>query len=164
MNGQLSEKGRLNYDVLKDLNKLPFYKKAAPKSLGLEWVIDTVFPIIDSYDIDIPSIITTFIEHVAIQIGSVTNPNTSLLITGGGVFNPTLIKRMKHHCRCDFEIPSEKLINFKEALIFAFLGVLKHENKVNCLGSVTGALHDHSSGKIYHPFVENERRDDFTVN
>jgi len=48
-------------------------------------------------------------------------------------------------------IPSDEIINFKEALIFGFLGVLKLRNEVNCLQSVTGAKQDHSSGEIYLP-------------
>ena len=46
-------------------------------------------------------------------------------------------------------IPDTKTIEFKEALIFALLGILKLENQVNVLASVTGAKNDHSSGDIF---------------
>ena len=48
-------------------------------------------------------------------------------------------------------IPSAKILEFKEALIFALLGVLKLRNEINVLSSVTGAKKDHSSGEIYKP-------------
>ena len=75
-----------------------------------------------------------------------------MLITGGGVKNDLLIHRLKERNRIDLIIPTEDLIDFKEALIFAFLGYRKFTNQVNCLASVTGAKRDHSSGIIYKPF------------
>ena len=74
-----------------------------------------------------------------------------MLITGGGVFNKFLIKQLESKVENQIIIPNELLINFKEALIFAFLGLLRVDNQVNCLKSVTGAKKDHSSGKIYKP-------------
>jgi anhydro-N-acetylmuramic acid kinase len=53
-------------------------------------------------------------------------------------------------------VPEDNVIQFKEALLFAFLGVLKLRNEVNVLASVTGALHDHSSGKIWLPKGKNQ--------
>lgn len=47
-------------------------------------------------------------------------------------------------------IPDKNLIEFKEALIFAFLGLLRIDNQINCLQSVTGAKKDHSSGVIFY--------------
>ena len=46
-------------------------------------------------------------------------------------------------------IPDRKTIEFKEALIFGFLGILKLREEINVLKSVTGARRDHSSGRIY---------------
>ena len=73
-----------------------------------------------------------------------------MLISGGGVYNDFLIQRIKFYLpKNKIVIPDKKEIEFKEALIFAFLGVLKLRDETNVLRSATGAKQDHSSGKIY---------------
>ncbi|WP_194767389.1 anhydro-N-acetylmuramic acid kinase [Tamlana sp. I1] len=151
--GQIASKGELNESLLNDLNHLDFYKAAFPKSLGLEWVRECVFPLIDAYQLQVPDILRTFVEHIAIQIASefkIKN-HASVLITGGGAYNSYLINRLKVHSKHSIVIPSSHVLEFKEALIFGFLGVLKLRNEVNCLQSVTGASKNHSSGKIFLP-------------
>ncbi|MBE7652759.1 anhydro-N-acetylmuramic acid kinase [Tenacibaculum finnmarkense] len=148
--GQIAKSAIINQELLRKLNALDFYKKSAPKSLGLEWVRLIIFPLIDTLEKDIPAILRTFIEHAAIQIGKIIHKNDVVLITGGGVFNDFLMNRIEFYAEQKIEIPSKALINYKEALIFAFLGLLRIENQVNCLKSVTGAKKDHSSGVIFN--------------
>ena len=149
--GKIAFGGKINTVLLQKLNALEFYKKTPPKSLGMEWVQEKILPIIDEFETDIPSILRTFIEHSSIQIGKIIYENESVLLTGGGVFNDFLIRRLEFHSKRKVKIPSSKLINYKEALIFAFLGLLRAENQVNCLKSVTGATKNHSSGVIFNP-------------
>ena len=151
--GKIAASGHVNQELLKQLNANKFYDLKYPKSLGLEWVESNIFPIIDSYKLTLSDILRTFVEHVAIQIGNQINttPNAKMLITGGGVFNSFLIQRLKNLTEIDIKIPSNDIVNFKEAIIFGFLGVLKLREETNCLSSVTGAKHDHSSGKIFLP-------------
>jgi len=151
--GKIASSGIVNSNLLNKLNTLDFYNKSYPKSLGLEWVDNTIFPLINSFQIEIKDVLRTFVEHVAIQISSELNKkdNASILITGGGVFNLFLIERIQSLTKNRIVIPSNEIIEYKEALIFGFLGVLKLRNEVNCLASVTGAKHNHSSGKIYIP-------------
>ncbi|WBX70750.1 anhydro-N-acetylmuramic acid kinase [Tenacibaculum retecalamus] len=148
--GKIASKGKINKELLEKLNALDFYDKNPPKSLGLEWVQSTIFPLIDKMEHDIPIILRTFIEHSAIQIGKIIRNNESILITGGGVFNSFLMGRIEFYAEIKIKIQSTELINYKEALIFAFLGMLRVENQVNCLRSVTGAKKDHSSGVIFN--------------
>ncbi|OUR91335.1 anhydro-N-acetylmuramic acid kinase [Flavobacteriales bacterium 34_180_T64] len=152
-NGDLGATGQINKDLLKKLNDLSFYSKEPPKSLGLEWVINVVLPLIDDYRLSIKDVLRTFIEHTAIQISKILNiiPLSSVLITGGGVYNSFLIQRIQSRTNGVVVIPSNEIIEYKEALIFGLLGVLKLRNEINCLSSVTGAVKDHSSGKIYLP-------------
>lgn len=150
--GQIASKGSLNEDLLQDLNTLNFYKLEAPKSLGLEWVEQNVFPLIAKFNLQIEAILRTFVEHIAIQVSeNLRLKNSKLLITGGGAYNDFLISRIKHFSKVDIVIPTKEIVEFKEALIFGLLGVIKDRNEVNCLKSVTGAKKDHSSGKILIP-------------
>lgn len=149
--GQMAKKGTINFELLNQLNSLNFYKEASPKSLGLEWVNQTIFPLIDTFKIHINDILRTFVEHIAIQISKdiQIKTNATVLITGGGTYNEFLIERLKNLTTNKLIIPENNIIEYKEALIFGFLGVLKLRNEINCLSSVTGAKHNHSSGKIY---------------
>ena len=149
--GEIASKGKLNPQLFEKLNGLPFYVQNPPKSLGLEWVKETIFPLIDALETDVSSILSTFVEHVAVQISKIITKNNSVLITGGGAFNSFLMNRIQHHSESKILLPKKELIDFKEALIFAFLGLLRFDNQVNCLGSVTGAKEDHSSGMIFLP-------------
>lgn len=151
--GEIASKGRLNHMLLEKLNALKFYQDKPPKSLGLEWVQHNVFPLIDGLETDISSILRTFVEHVAIQIGKFIYQNKDVLITGGGAFNVFLIDKIQEYSKSQIVLPKNELIDFKEALIFSFLGLLKVNNEVNCLKSVTGARKNHSSGMVFHPLV-----------
>jgi len=150
--GQLAATGKINKDLLSELNALPYFKEEAPKSLGLEWVDVNVFPLIEKYNLQVKDILRTYVEHIAIQVSAVlVESYAKLLITGGGVYNSFLIKRIKHFSKVEVVIPNNEIVEFKEALIFGLLGVLKDRNEVNCLKSVTGAKKNHSSGKILMP-------------
>ena len=150
--GSISRTGICNKDLLNELNALDFYQKKHPKSLGFEFVKETVLPIIEKYSIPIEDKLHTFTEHVALQIAlALPNKNGSLFITGGGAYNDFLIERVQYHLpKMKLIIPSAKILEFKEALIFALLGVLKLRREINVLSSVTGAKTDHSSGVIYN--------------
>jgi anhydro-N-acetylmuramic acid kinase len=121
--------------------------------LGLEWVNEAVFPLIDTYNLKTEDILKTITEHIAVQISKEINKKASALvmITGGGAYNDYLISRIKSKTTNNILIPSKEIIEFKEALIFGLLGVLKIRNEINCQASVTGAKYDHSSGKIFRP-------------
>ncbi|TYB74380.1 anhydro-N-acetylmuramic acid kinase [Bizionia gelidisalsuginis] len=151
--GKIAQSGTLNETLLKQLNALEFYAQTYPKSLGVEWTEANIYPLIDSFNLPIKDILKTMVEHIAIQISRVINTTKtpSVLITGGGVYNTYLLSRIEHLSATKITVPEPKIIEFKEALIFGFLGVLRLRNEINCLKSVTGAGRDHSSGKIYTP-------------
>ena len=46
-------------------------------------------------------------------------------------------------------VPNQETIDYKEALIFALLGVLRIRNENNCLSSVTGAIKDSCGGTMF---------------
>jgi anhydro-N-acetylmuramic acid kinase len=149
--GKISESGNISLELFDELNKLEFYQKSYPKSLGFEFVKEIVLPILENYPISTEDKMRTFTEHIAFQIGEILQTKTGkLLISGGGVYNDFLIDRIKNHLpKTEIIIPDEKTIKYKEALIFALLGVLKLRNEVNVLASVTGAKQNHSSGEVF---------------
>jgi anhydro-N-acetylmuramic acid kinase len=151
--GIISKTGKINNTLLEQLNTLDFYTKPYPKSLGFEFVKETVLPLIETFSIPIEDKLGTFTEHVAYQIAlALPNKKGSLLVTGGGAYNDFLIERIQHYLpEMKIIIPEKKILEFKEALIFALLGILKLRNEINVLSSVTGAKMDHSSGYIYLP-------------
>jgi anhydro-N-acetylmuramic acid kinase len=149
--GKIARSGKINADLLNELNALDYYKKSFPKSLGFEFVKEIVLPLIEKYTITIEDKMHTFTEHIALQTSlALPNKKGKILITGGGAYNDFLIERMQYHLpNIQIIIPDNKTLEFKEALIFALLGVLKLRNEINVLSSVTGAKMDHSSGIIY---------------
>lgn len=149
--GNLAKSGSINQDLLRHLNGLEFYSLSYPKSLGMEFVNAKIFPLMNSFSIDKKDKLRTFVEHIAVQVAKAcSKPNAKLFITGGGVYNRFLIERLQSYIsQTDIIIPNDKIIQFKESLIFGFLGVLRLRNEVNVLSSVTGAKENHSSGKTF---------------
>jgi anhydro-N-acetylmuramic acid kinase len=150
--GEMAREGLLSSYLLNELNQLGFYKMPvdAPKSLGKEWVIKYIDPILESYDLSDEDLLATFCEHIAFQVGKALKNKVKgkLLVTGGGAFNTFLLERIKAHADHEIIIPGRETLEFKEALIFAFLGVLRSRNEVNCLASVTGASADSCGGVV----------------
>lgn len=148
--GEIAASGELHIELLEKLNQLEFYHQPPPKSLGIEWVNKNIFPLISKKG-NIPSLLRTYSVHAATQIAKELNkkPNSRVLVTGGGAFNRFLILEMQKRTENQLIVPNSKLVNYKEALIFAFLGILRLRNEINVLKSVTGASKDHSSGFIY---------------
>lgn len=157
-NGDLARSGVVNIDLLNSLNTLEFYKLPYPKSIGYEWFLNEVIPLVDQTEDSIPNLLHTAVLHIcqqiAIQVKNNLKPNNiTLLVTGGGALNSFLVDTLKKELQniASVIIPSKTVIEFKEALIFALMGVLRGEEKINVLSSVTGAQKDSSSGVIFLP-------------
>jgi anhydro-N-acetylmuramic acid kinase len=115
-------------------------------------VSDNLQIILKKYlDKPVQDLLNTYTIHSANQIAKNLENISSVLVTGGGAFNSFLISSIKDKTNCEIIIPGTDIVNFKEAIIFAFLSVLKLRGEVNCLSSVTGSKYDHSSGKIFLP-------------
>jgi anhydro-N-acetylmuramic acid kinase len=157
--GSIARNGKLLEDLLTDLNALPYYSAAPPKSLGLEWVKKNIVDRISRSNHSLEDLMCTLVEHVAFQIDRSIKIEISrhslvkdckILITGGGAYNDFLIKRLIDMSDGFFYvIPEREIIEFKEALIFAFLGVLRLKNEINIWKSVTGAKQDSCGGTIH---------------
>jgi len=147
-NGELAKTGNIREELLLQLNSLDFYSLPYPKSLGIEWCNQNIFPVFAHYEAT--ELLATFTEHIAEQISKIFNENSlkKVLFSGGGTYNHYLIEKIKSKTDSEIIIPEKEIIDFKEALIFALMGVLKLNNENNILSSATGSSHDHSSGMI----------------
>ncbi len=150
-NGAFASSGIINHQLLDHLNSLNYYKIPFPKSLGKEWFLNDFLTITEKYKISVQDKIRTIAEHIVTQIVNSTGLTSrkKMLITGGGAHNKFLISLLKEKSTNKIIIPADNIIDFKEALIFGFLGVLRFRNEINCLRSVTGALYDNIGGCIY---------------
>ena len=152
-NGNFAKQGNINQELLNVLNDNNYYRQEAPKSLGREFFENVQHKIVDESDLSVADLLATATEHIAIQIADATRhlDATKMLVTGGGAKNRFLIDRISALSKHEIIIPDTLIVDYKEALIFAFLASLKMEGKINVLSSVTGASSDSSSGKIWMP-------------
>jgi anhydro-N-acetylmuramic acid kinase len=145
--GEFASSGRLLDNLLQGLEGL--YTRQRP-SLSREWVERHMLPILPA-DEAVEDVLRTISEHAARQIAEVLNSEVGsgrVLVTGGGAFNTFLLNRIRELTVVEVVVPEKSIVEFKEALVFALLGVLRTKEQVNTLASVTGARKDTSSGSI----------------
>jgi anhydro-N-acetylmuramic acid kinase len=149
--GNIARSGETDMTLLEELDSLSYYQKPYPKSLGFEFVKTIILPLVESYDLSIEDKMHTFIKHIAKQTAlALPDRRGNMLVTGGGAYNTFLLESMQDYLpELELIVPDTKTLEYKEALIFALLGVLKLRKEINVLSSVTGAKKDHSSGVIY---------------
>ena len=150
--GEISRSGELNTQLLDTLNQIEYYNNNGPKSIGTEWLSSEFLSLINDFSVP-SSIMRTIVEHEAIQIAKVliNEKLSSVYITGGGAKNNFLIERIAAHYSGNIIIPELELIDFKEAIIFAFLGYRYLENKATNDPSATGANRSIVSGVLHIP-------------
>jgi anhydro-N-acetylmuramic acid kinase len=149
--GELAKSGKFIPELFDQLNQLEYYKAPYPKSLGYEWVVKNIETLLFNNTYSKVDLINTFCYHIAYQIKQHIPTGHTTLTTGGGALNKFLVEQIKKQLP-SIIIPHTNTIHFKEALIFAFLGLLKLRGEVNVLKSVTGSVNNHSSGVVYSPY------------
>lgn len=148
--GKIASKGSLVPKLLDELNALDYYKQTSPKSLGVEWISQYIEPIFNKFNQEsISDLMHTYSIHLAGQISKVLPTSGKVLFSGGGTHNDFLLQQIKKNSTAEICIPSSVLIDYKEAMIFGFLGLLRVLGVNNCFSSVTGSTHNHSSGVIF---------------
>lgn len=151
--GLLAGSGKVQSDLFEELNTLSFYTDYKSKSLGREWFESVFLPVIDKYNYFNIDVLSTIVEHIGYQIGRAIygKPNGKMLLTGGGAKNTFLIERISSYLpHIQIVVPDDLIVDYKEALVFAFLGCLRINNQINCLQTVTGATCDHVAGAVYY--------------
>lgn len=159
-NGRLAAGGSLQHGLLAQLNALDYYQQTGPRSLANDFGTDTVYPLVKAAGLSIPDALCTCCEHIAQQVAKAiaTAPKPAerdscqLLCTGGGAFHRYLVERISallqpHHI--SVVVPDEHLVQYKEALIMAFLGVLRWRQENTVFASVTGASRPSIGGALW---------------
>ncbi|GHA63854.1 anhydro-N-acetylmuramic acid kinase [Pontibacter akesuensis] len=154
-NGDLARSGTMQHDLLQQLNAPAYFSSPAPKSLGKEWVSTHSLQSIAASDSAVVDKLHTACHHIAQQIAQALPPLHKglhrVLLTGGGAFNLYLVEQIQQQLGSAYrvEVPEPEVVSYKEALLFAFLGVLRWRGEHNCLSSVTGASRNNIGGSIY---------------
>lgn len=155
--GKIAASGKINKDLLQQLNALPYYQQAFPKSLANSFGVDIVYPLIKKANLTTKDALCTYVEHIATQIQKaifteVTLANAQLFITGGGALNTFLVERLQTLLAekgIEIIVPDERLVQYKEALIMALLGALRWREEATVLSSVTGATANSVGGALW---------------
>ncbi|CAG5081889.1 anhydro-N-acetylmuramic acid kinase [Parvicella tangerina] len=147
-NGTIAQGGSFDQSLFEQLNALEYFHKDPPKSLGKEY-FDQVFSFtLKNNPLPTQDQLHTFGKHLAFQVAKHLKSG-SCLSTGGGSYNQFWLDEIRSSSSVEIIVPEPIIIDFKEALIFAFLGVLRLEECTNTLHSVTGAIKDSIGGCIY---------------
>ncbi len=150
--GEIAKSGKCISELLQKLNTLEYYNLQHPKSLSREWLESEFLPIVNEFENEqIEDILNTLIIHIAEQISASLENHKNVLVTGGGTYNEYLINEILQRTSANLVIPEDDLINYKEAIIFAFLGMLRINGEINALASVTGASRNSCCGNLSLP-------------
>jgi anhydro-N-acetylmuramic acid kinase len=155
--GKLAIKGKLLSELLEELWAVDYFKKKGPKTLDNSELGKLFFPIFDLHNGTIPDKLRTAVELIVLAIrnglpdwGSEKAPLSRMLVTGGGANNSFLMDRLKAGIPETVVIrPDNEWVDFKEAIMIAFLGYLRLNGRENVLSTVTGARRDSVGGSIY---------------
>lgn len=154
--GEMASTGTADLDLLIKLNALDYYRKPAPKSLANEFGTDVIFSLIQSFDLPVKDKLRTYVEHIAEQVCGafydLDARNGKLLITGGGAFNGFLVERIKwllKELAIEVVVPDSNVVKYKEAVVMAFLGLLRWREENTVMSSVTGASRSSIGGAVW---------------
>ncbi len=153
--GKLASKGVLIESLFEELNSIPFYADKKPKSIDRIWYEKEFQPILKKYynSSRLEDIIHSVCQHQKKQIADVLNYYLSegkqILFSGGGTNNSFFIESLKSQVKAEIIIPETEIVDYKEAIIFAYLALLRALNKTNCIAKVTGAEKDSIGGELF---------------
>jgi len=150
--GAIAASGKALPELVQALSDLDYFSRPAPKSLGREWFEHTMKPLLENEVLSVPDRLASFVAHCADQISlAVPELCRKVLVTGGGTWNDYLLKELNNRIPGIWQVPAKEVIDYKEALVFAFLGLLRARNEINVLAEVTGSTESHVAGGMYMP-------------
>lgn len=158
--GNIAAAGRVIPELLERVNKTAYFSEIYPKSLDNSWIMQNIWPLYAEFEASVSDRLCTAVEQSARSISAeierikerevLEKEKFRMFATGGGIRNKFLAERIRVNCpHIELILPDDTLIDFKEAALIALMGVLRAENEINCLSSVTGARYDTIGGAIY---------------
>ncbi len=164
--GAMARKGQVSSSLLQTLNSLEYYRLPYPKSLSNDFGTDVVLPIIGTGDFNTETALRTYTEHISEQVAATAAKLKSefslkevageteykMLVTGGGARNTFLVERLREALaplKIAVEVPDEELVDYKEAIIMALIGILRWREENNTIASVTGASRGSIGGAVW---------------
>ncbi len=163
-NGDIAAHGEFDEDLFDEISSFIYFKQPYPKSLDNQFILKNILPVYLQAKGSWGDKLRTATEQLAYQIvqsivqickkEDITKKYFSMLPTGGGAFNGFLIFCLHEYATkagisLEIALPDAHIIQFKEALLFALLGVQRAENQHNSLATVTGASQASIGGAIY---------------
>ena len=154
--GQLALAGSVLPPLLEAWKALPYHEEPAPKSLGREWLESEVWPLAEQAlaNNSLEDVLATAVAYASWAVARDVPPGSRVLVTGGGAFNPALMNGLRDAGagkNITWQVPDPEFVNGKEALVFAWLGLLRWLDLPNALPSVTGARVASAGGALWGP-------------
>lgn len=159
--GTIAANGKVSASLLKTLDAFEYYGMPYPKSLSNDFGTGVIYPLVQNSGLSLEDKLRTYVEHISMQTAASVaklQSNFSLtgeqkmLVTGGGALNTFLVERLRETLLqqgVEIELPSADIINYKEAIVMALIGILRWREENNTLASVTGASRDSIGGSVW---------------
>ncbi len=160
--GAMAARGSVIGSLVKKWSSLDYFSRSHPKSLDNSWVRDHFFDDLVDPRYDILDLARTAVEFITQQVSHAIvktrdfhpTAQPEVVTTGGGTHNLFLVERLRKALLSEnfqLHVPSMEIIDYKEALLMAFMGFLRMTNQENTLPSVTGASGPSRAGALYIP-------------
>lgn len=157
--GKLATAGKCNVQLLQTLNALEYYQRIPPKTLDNKAGRDEIYPLVKSFSLPVQEALHTYCVHIARQVAKAIMDRNGvaaprkMLVTGGGAFNHFLIQQLQEAVFAlgiEVVIPSADIVNYKEAIVMAYLGLMRYFHKPTVIQTVTGAARASSGGALWY--------------
>ena len=176
-NGSFASRGSVNEKLLGQVSDFSYYSNPYPKSMSNGWIREKIIPLYREAECSSEDKLATACEHIAIEISNsiqdiinkegFIRTSYKMLLTGGGVFNNYLVQTIHAYCNRSLDIdllmPDASIINFKEAMLMALLGVLRVEKVPNSMKAITGAKMDTINGAIHVGYKSVKEKEQFEL-
>lgn len=148
--GKLSGIGKPIDEIVGACMGWDFCSLPAPKSLSnascQDFYKQKILPFLNHYSVS--DVMRSCIVAMAKVIAASLKDCDRVLVTGGGAYNSTLMKELEQ--RIHLEIPNSDIVEFKEAIAFAYLGYCRINGLPGNVPNATGASREALLGCLYN--------------